>query len=203
MRKFEIGHEFLKHGRKSVTVVAVLLSGCVARATYHWYVPQADWGTPGRQAGSSGPTPTINLVRSEFPPFTVQIYMQTEPHRKRGGSHPSDSPTLVMLMFKSGGFHVDSERWKQAQMTPVRMRATSNRVEAHLDDGKKLVYEVPELQGELTFVGTRTDHKIEVELKGLQPQSFTLLVPSFMVNGEPLKTGPIKYRYEQTRQWVH
>lgn len=180
--------------------VVILLAACSIPMTYYWYWPEASWGELRGRAGSV-PTPTISVRRPEFPHFGVLVYVKPEflDERPRGEA----TPILVLAMGKDGRFFETDSFRKKNKQARVQVQARSSNVEVELSDGTSRVFKVPELSREIVFVGEHTFQQIEIPLHNVKPQSLVVRVPSFVVNGQPLETGAIKFRHEQTRRWVH
>jgi hypothetical protein len=184
----------------AVVVTGALLNGCASQRTFFWYEPEANWGKDSYRVGCPIHTPARALTQQAFPYLSIHVSILDDINAR---NRRIQDPTLIFDLGKRASpIELITQSYKKREATEVRVKASSPTVDVRLEDGSHRQFAVPDFREELTFVGEHRGKTILVSLTGLRPQTFTVSIPDFEVNGEVLTAGPIRFVYKQTTRSI-
>ena len=180
----------MKRAHASTLLALVLvLSACVARETFFWYEPNAEWGGPGHALGCPIHDPARMVTQQAYPNLAISVSILDEIN---AGVYGRKDPTLAFVFYIRHLFYGES----------VSVKPSSPILDVELEDGTHRQFEVPALAERLLFIGENRAKQVFVPLTGVEPQNVTIQIPDFQVNDELLKGGSIRFIRTRTTQWA-
>src|SRR5215467_9744799 len=161
--------------------------------TFAQYVPEAEWGKRSQPGGCA--PPRIVVEQAEYPGVAVDVRMANEPVAT---NLKLKDPTLFVSIGVRRNRLFGHYGPGHPLATPVRVTPSTDAIAVELTDGTVQRIEVPEFQDEIVFQDWKLFRAIQIPLPGVEPQSLTVTLPVFSVDGKELSGSTIAFRYGKT-----
>jgi hypothetical protein len=175
--------------RFAVAVISSLtLSACVGTPfEFAEYYPEASWGERAG-AGTCPATPALEIRATNPDWLWIKVGIWNSYHTE---TWKLKGPTLFIHIFP--GFHLSLAEQKRRNMTAISIKSLTPYLEIVLADGAKKRIALGHDQLENMWWRTVSS---DITL-GVAPQSMTVMFPDLLINGEPLRFGPVRFNYRK------